>query len=227
MNKINKLGTNNLIMIILFVVYSLLVLLVFPDKNIVFWSAYVFTTIAFIIEILLNKKLFNEKTKSSFNNLPLAMVSFGYLAIQVILSFILMLFSFLISFELSIIIQILILAIFLIISILLFRSRDYIDDLEEKTELQINFIKNLQKEVEIIYNKYNNETYQTQLFELYETVRYTNPMSTNDIKNLEDEIAKNLKDLKIELENNNEKEILNLINILKNNLNEREVKVKR
>jgi hypothetical protein len=227
MFKLDKIMTNSLIMIILFIVYSLIVLLIFHDKNLVFCSAYIFTVIAFIIGILLNKKLFNEETKSTFNSLPLAMFSFGYLVLQAVLSFILMLFSSFILLEISITIQVIILAIFLIVAILLFKSRDYIDDLEEKTEAQISFIKNLQKEVDILYTNYNKPEYGDELFELKEKVRYSNPMGNNDIKELEEEILKNINKLKVELTNNNQTQIFDLINLLKNNLNEREVKLKK
>lgn len=227
----DTLRTQNLIMIILFVVYSLVALVIFPIRDLIFWVSYIFTTIAFILVILLNNKLFNERIKSSFNSFPLSIVSYGYLFIQIVFSYILMtlsLFSFFSSnlIQISIAIEVIILAIFFIIAILLLKSIDYIINIEETTKKQINFTKNLQKKVEILHNKYNNEKYKDQLFELYEIVRYINPMSNEEIKSLEEEITKNLENLRIELENNNENQVLNLINLLKEDLNEREIRLK-
>ena len=226
----DNLRTENLILIILLVVYSLIALIVFPVKSLVFWTGYIFTVLAFIL-LILNNNLFNDKTKSSFNSFPLAIISYIYLLIQIAFSFVLMslniftVFS-IYTFEISLLIEVIILAIFIIVTILLLKSVSYIENIEETTKEQINFTKNLQKEVEILYNKYNDEKYKNQLFELYEIIRYSNPMSTSEIKSLEDEITKNLENLKIELENKNEKQILNLIKSLKDNLNEREIRLK-
>ncbi|MGL6298175.1 MAG: hypothetical protein ACRC1M_03300 [Methanobacteriaceae archaeon] len=226
----DKIRTQNLIMIILLVVYSLITVIAFPMKGLVFWTGYIFTVIAFILLIILNNKLFNDKVKSSFNSLPLSIISYIYLLIQIVFSFVLMSLSiftiFSNAFEMSLTIEVIILAIFLIIAILLLKSVNYIENIEETTKNQINFIKNLQTEVKILYNKYSDEEYNDQLFELYETVRYSNPMSNSEISSLEEEITKNFENLKIELENNNENQILNLINKLKVSLNEREIRLK-
>jgi len=130
------------------------------------------------------------------------------------------------TFQISLAIEVIILAIFFIIAILLLRSRNYIENIEKTTKEQINFTKNLQKEVEILYNKYNNEKYKDQLFELYEIVRYINPMSTPEIKSLEDKITEDLESLKIELENKNGNQILSLVDSLKDSLNEKEIRLK-
>ncbi|MCL2156674.1 MAG: hypothetical protein FWH54_01490 [Methanobrevibacter sp.] len=226
-----KIRTQNLIMIILLVVYSLIALTLFPIKNLVFWTGYIFTVLAFILLIVLNNKLFNDKVKSSFNSFPLVIISYIYLAIQIAFSFVLMslniftIFS-IYAFEVSLAIEVIILAIFFIVAILLLKSVDYIGNIEKTTKEQISFTKNLQKEVEILYNKYMDGIYKNQLFELYEIVRYSNPMSTTEIKSLEEEITKNLDNLKKELKNNNENHILNLINELKDILNEREIRLK-
>ena len=120
----------------------------------------------------------------------------------------------------AIIVQVIVLAIAIIVELLLIQSIDYIDTVEVKKENQIKFQKNALKKVEILKQKYPNCK---ELENLYETVRFSNPMSNNEVNNLESNILENLNSLKEFLNGNDKENSLNKIKSIIDDFNERDI----
>ncbi|MDR3290952.1 MAG: hypothetical protein LBT10_02275, partial [Methanobrevibacter sp.] len=144
---------------IIFVIYTVSTMVLFQDKNTIFWICYLFSILALMLQILINNEIINIKETtikeiktqdSLFNSLPLSIVCSSYYLIQLLLSILLMSIS---SFELSIISQIILLGMFLIIAILLFKSKDYITANENFDEEKVVFLESVRKELEILSNK--------------------------------------------------------------------------
>jgi hypothetical protein len=141
------------------------------------------------------------------------------------------------NFEVIISIEVIILALFLIITILLLKSREYIENIDEKNENQISFIKSLKKEIAILNIKFadnkqgsdeiidNNDFHsiKSELEELKDLVRYSNPMSNDKTRQIEENILKNLSELKIELKNHQYQQAINLIKLIKKDIIERDI----
>lgn len=249
--KNNEKNGINLIALILFITYSIVSILLFKDflfnkETLISWTGYIFTVIAFIVTIVINKELsdenelFDVNTKSIFNKLPLFIINYVYLTLQILFSLIAIPLI-LVNLEVVIAIEVIILATFLIITILLLKSKEYIENVDEDTEDQISFIKGLEKEIAILTikindknviddnssdndNKENNlDNLIKELEELKELTRYSNPMSNDKTREIEEDILKNLSKMKVELKNNEYVQVMNLINSMKDSLSEREI----
>ena len=213
----------NLVFLVLFVLYSIIVMLLFSNKGYVFWVSYLFTLIAFIVQFILNYYLLGKNESSSFNSFPLLIMSNTYLAIQIIVSLVLM-FD-IMSLEWTIVIQSLILGIFVIIGLLLSQGKEHIESVEEDTKNRTLFLTEMKKEVEILSNKVDVDL-KDDFDDLFEVVRFANPMSNEKISPLENEILATFDKLKEEVNQNNKENILKIMDKLKDMFSEREVLVK-
>jgi len=213
----------NLVFLVLFVLYSIIVMLLFSNKGYVFWVSYLFTLIAFIIQFILNYYLLGKNEGSSFNSFPLLIISNTYLAIQIIVSLVLM-FD-IMSLEWTIVIQSVILGIFVIIGLLLSQGKDHIESVEEDTKNRTLFLTAMKKEVEILSNKVDVDL-KDDFDDLFEVVRFANPMSNEKVSSLENEISTTLNELKNEINQNNNENILKLLAKLKEMFSEREILLK-
>lgn len=205
----------NLILIILFVVYAILMFL-FLEVNDLFIFSFIITIIAFIAQFIIAYYL----DASNFNNYPMFTITGLYLFIQIILSFCLAIFR--VSFKIAIAIQVVLLGIFLIFELFLSQAKDHIEQVEENTAKKIIFLSNVRKDVEILYKKSNDDV-KEDLFELFELVKYSNPVSNEQSFELENDILIKLDELKVSLNQNDKEEIVNLISLLKNDFKEREI----
>ena len=214
----------NLVYLVLFILYSIIVTLLFSDKGYVFWFSYLFTLFAFVVQFVLANYLINKNESSSFNSLPLLVISNIYLIIQIIVSILLM-FD-IVILEYSIIIQSAILGIFIIISLLLSQAKDHIESVEEDTKNRTLFLTELKKEVGILSNKVDDGL-KDDFDELFEVVRFSNPMSNENVSYLEEEILSILIQLKDEINKNNKESILKLLSKLKDIIVERDILLKK
>jgi len=212
------------VFLILFVLYTIIVMLLFTDKGYVFWVSYIFTVIAFIIQYILIYYLIIKNEGSSFNNFPLLIIGNSYLIIQIIVSIILMFDK--ISLEYAIVIQSIILGIFIIIEILLSQGKGHIESVEEDTKNRTLFLTEMKKEVEILSNKVDDDL-KDNFNDLFEVVSFANPMSDEKISSIENEIIATLETLKNEVNQNNKENILKLINKLEDMFSERDVLLKK
>jgi hypothetical protein len=195
------------------------------NANHVFWISYLFTLIAFAIQLLINYYLINKNESSkTFNNLPLLIVGTFYFFIQIIVSIMLMIIN-MENLEFSIVIQSVILGIFIIIVLLLSQSKEHIEAVEEDTKNQTLFLTKMKKEVEILSNKVDDNL-KDMFDELFEIVRYANPMSNEIVFSIEKEILSTLNELKREINQNNEEKILKLLDKLKEMFVERNALLK-
>ena len=215
----NKFSTFSIILVILLFVYSLIMFLLFNPIFLKFRITYIFTIIAFVLQFVLmyyfNKKL-NYSTQIA--NFSAFFVADIYLILQIIISFVLCITLLNVTF--SVIIQIIILAIAIIIELLLIQSIDYIDEVEIKKENQIKFQKDMLKRVEILKQRYPNCK---ELENLYETIRYGNPMSTDEVSDLEGNILNNLNRLEEFLSQNDKENALNTLKTISDDFNERDI----
>lgn len=216
---LNKFSTFNIILVILFIVYSLTMFLLFDSAFLDFKISFIFTLIAFILQFAL-MRYFNNKLNDStqLTNVSAFFVADIYLFLQNLISIIFNIIH--LNFIYSIIIQVIILAIVIIIELLLIQSIDYIDSVENKKDNQIKFQKTILKRIEILKAKYPNCN---ELESLYETVRYSNPVSTGEVKVLETGILKNLNTLEEFLSQKDKENSLNALKNIQEDFHERDI----
>lgn len=215
---LNKFSTFNIILVFLLIVYALIMFLLFNPIFFNFRISFGFTLIAFILQFVLMYYLNRKLDSTKIANFSVFFVADVYLFFQIILSIIFNIVFF--NITLAIIVQLLFLAITIIVELLLIQTKDYIDEVEVKKENQIKFQKSILKQVEILKQKYPNCK---ELENLYGTVRFTNPMSTDEVNELENNILKNLNSLEGFLSQKDKENSLNTIKLIVDDFNERNI----
>ena len=210
-----------LIILVSLILISLIVFLIPIERSAVFWTAYVFTLIAFAINIVVIKISVygTNQLKSKFLNIPIIYVSCAYLAVQVVLLFILI-SAHTIPTWLSFIICFLVFACATILIFASVAAREVITKVEDTVQLKRGYIKNMQVDVELLASTENDKEIKDELNRLAQKIRYSDPMSSEQLSELEYEIENQIKCL---WTSDNKQEVINTINIL---LDERNAKCK-
>lgn len=183
---------------IIFVLLSVIVFLIPVLKTVPFWITYVFTVIAFLMQIFIWKKVFlQEKTlKDKFLELPIVHIGVVYLILQ---SIILVVFTAIptLPLRVAIVINVFVFVIFLVCTISSDVAHDEIMKVEEKVNQKVTYMKELQSEIEIIIDSEMNPKIKEALVKLADTIRYSDPMSCDDLVNVEERISDKVKELKV------------------------------
>ncbi len=216
----------NLTLLIIFILYTIIVMLIFHKNTYFFWTSYLFTLIAFVLQFLLIYYLTNKNSDGElFNNLPLIMVSNLYFFIQIIISILFLVFKN-IGLNLSIVVQTIILGLFIITEISLSRTKDHIISVDENNKNQTLFLTKMKIEIEILSNNIDLEL-KKDFNNLFDVIRYSNPVTNKESVYLEEKILSSLNELKIEIYRNDKKKILNILKELEKMMSERETLLKK
>ena len=148
--KKNK-GMAYAVLSIAFVLFNVIAFAVPTAKTATFWIAYVFTAVAFALQIAIWKLAFKgaDTLKSKFLGIPLISVGITYLIIQIIVFAIFMVFP-IVPTWIAIVVCALILGISAICLIGTETDREEINRVEEKVEKKVFYIKSLQVDVEML-----------------------------------------------------------------------------
>lgn len=197
---------------ILFFLFNVIAFIIPTDKTITFWIAYIFTIVAFIMEIPLWMIKFNKEDniENKFLNISIIQISLTYLILQLIAFVIFMIYP---SLEdwLAVVVCSFILAIILICIILSKISIKMIKNNEDKIKTKLNFIKSLQIEIEMIMELEIDDNNKLLLKKLYEMIQFSDPISHEQLNYLEEKILDKVNEMKIV---SYKKDIINEINIL-------------
>lgn len=195
-NEKNK-GMAYAVLGIAFVLFNVIAFAIPTVKTTTFWVAYVFTVIAFISQIAVWKFAFGgaDTLKSKFLGIPLISVSSTYLIVQLIAFAIFMVLPLKASW-IAIIVCALILGISAISLIGTETGREEINRVEEKVEKKVFYIKSLQVDIEMLANTETDTNTKQKLTKLAEKIRFSDPMSSEALYDLEAEITEKVKELK-------------------------------
>jgi hypothetical protein len=178
--------------IIVAIVYSLIVFLVVDaeNRNNIFWMSYAFTMAAIIFNILcavivIGKGGYPKKTFLGLSVLHAGMV---YMFVQLIAGILLMLLPDG-SWKLSLIVQVIILAIFLIAVIGALAVGEHTTDFEAEVAQKRYYIQSIVVELEGMAAAAQDAAVKKLLKDLYESFKYSDPMSNDALTPLENKIA--------------------------------------
>jgi len=190
-----KFMKNNKIMVgivggILFLLYNIIVFTFATDRTSVFWSAYLFTLLAFAIQVIVFMMLYKRNTTAHdmFFGIPLTTISILYFIVQIIAGTLFMVFSD-ISLRVTNISQIVIFAVYLILAISALIAKNTVENISEKTKERILFIKLLENDIVSMKNRVSDPALHTRLSSLSELIRYSDPMSHPSLSLLEQKIS--------------------------------------
>ena len=182
---------------IVFVLFNVIAFVIPTDKTATFWTAYVFSVVAFAVQIPLWKIALgkNDTLKSKFLGIPVIYVGITYLIIQLIAFAVFMIFPTL-PVWLAIIVCAIILAAFALGAVAGQAGANEINRVEEKIKVKRAFIQFLQADIEMLAESETDAETKAALKKLAEKVRFSDPKSHEMLGELESRITAKVEEMK-------------------------------
>ncbi len=183
---------------IVFLFYNLLVFLVFTPETEAFWISYVFMIIAFLgqcVSALLSAKTLDVETV--FFGIPLMQLSIFYFFAELFASLVFMIFQSFLDYKIPLLVQIALLAAFAVVTILAVAGRDTAKQAKDEVETHVRSLKSMGVDVEMLAASVQDAELRTRLKKLAENIRYSDPMSTPEIEDVELRIHQAIHELRV------------------------------
>ena len=182
---------------ILFALVSIVAFAVPTAKTATFWIAYVFTAAAFAAQIGIWKTALGKEgtLKSKFLGFPLVHIGIVYAVIQVI-AFAVFMFVPTLPVWSAIVVCSVIAGISAVCMLSADAGRDEIERVEAKVQKKVFYIRELQADLELLADNESDATVKTALTQLAEKIRFSDPMSNEQLADLEDKISTKIEELK-------------------------------
>lgn len=182
---------------IVFALFNVIAFVIPTDKTATFWTAYVFSVVAFAVQIPLWKIALGKKDtlKSKFLGIPVIHVGITYLIIQLIAFAVFMIFPTL-SVWLTVVVCSSILVISALCAIAGQAGANEINRVEEKITVKRAFIQFLQTDIEMLAESETDTETKAELKKLAEKIRFSDPMSHEMLGELEARITVKVEEMK-------------------------------
>ena len=182
---------------ILFALVSIIAFAVPTAKTATFWIAYVFTAAAFAAQIGIWKTALGkaETLKSKFLGFPVVHIGIVYAVIQVIAFAVFMFVPTLPAWS-AIVTCSVITGVSAVCMISADAGRDEIERVEAKVQKKVFYIRELQADIELLADNETNADVKTALTQLAEKIRFSDPMSSEQLADLENKISSKVAELK-------------------------------
>lgn len=204
MKKSSTIGT--LISVLGLGVYNLCVFLLVTHHTNGFWISYIFTSIAFMAQLVVFLIVDKSNANTQFLRLPLFYIVGGYFAIQLVVGIMFMLIPTSATFPL--IVQVIILAAFLTVTMTVTIAKEQILKTEENTNNASFNLRTLTINAEQLYLAEVNGRKKAELKKLYEAIRYSDPVSIPDAtRNLDGQIDTAFRNLSLIIDSCSESEL--------------------
>ena len=185
------------ILSVAFILFNIITFAVPIEKNATFWFGYAFTFIAFALQIITWNAAFKADStlKSKFLGIPIVYIGLVYLIAQLIAFAVFCGFPVIPSWV-AFIVGALILGITAFCLLSAGIARNEINRVEENVNQKVFYIRELQADVEILAEQENNPETKAALIKLAEKIRYSDPMSSDALGELEAKISDKITMLK-------------------------------
>ena len=182
---------------ILFVLISIIAFAVPTVKTATFWIAYVFTAAAFAAQIGIWKTALGKEgtLKSKFLGFPVVHIGIVYTVIQVIAFAVFMFVPTLPTWS-AIVVCSIIAGVSAVCMISADAGRNEIERVEAKVQKKVFYIRELQADIELLADNETNADVKTALTQLAEKIRFSDPMSSEQLVDLENKISIKAAELK-------------------------------
>ena len=182
---------------ILFALISIIAFAVPTSKTATFWIAYVFTAAAFAAQIGIWKTALGKEgtLKSKFLGFPVVHIGIVYAIIQTV-AFAVFLFVPTLPVWSAIVVCSVTAGISVVCMLSADAGRDEIERVEAKVQKKVFYIRELQADIELLADNETNADVKTALTQLAEKIRFSDPMSNEQLADLEDKISTKIEELK-------------------------------
>lgn len=180
-------------------------------KNGIFWISYLFGIVSIMVQIYVLKTAFGKSgAKSKFYGFPIARIGIFYMGIQLIFSFIFMACANIAPIWLAFIVFVLLLAASMIGFISTDAIKDEIEKQDEKLQTDTQCILLLRSQMRLLTEQCENPEGKKALKTLSEEFQYSDPVSNETLKKLEQELTTLVNQLQKSVINRNIEEIISL-----------------
>ncbi len=224
--KLKQYLTISIVYAAVFAIYNIIVLLIFNNKNDVFWTSYAFMAAAFVANISVT--LFSFKTfdvEAVFMGIPLLSFSIFYFFGELFVSFVFMLFRGFASLKLTIAIQVIFLLVFIIFAAVAILSRNAVVGITKDVEDKVRTIKLLSVDVKLLEDQCMDKELKAELHKVAEAIKYSDPMTNPALADLDNMITGKVSELKYQCNNNNKNEAMQICFQLSAYISERNQKL--
>lgn len=182
---------------ILFVLVSIIAFAVPTAKTATFWIAYVFTAAAFAAQIGIWKTALGKEgtLKSKFLVFPIVHIGIVYAIIQVI-AFAVFLFAPTLPTWSAIVVCPIIAGLSAVCMISADAGRNEIERVEAKVQNKVFYVREMQADIELLADNESDAAVKTALTHLAEKIRFSDPMSNEQLADLENKISIKAAELK-------------------------------
>lgn len=182
---------------ILFVLVSIIAFAVPTAKTATFWIAYVFTAAAFAAQIGIWKTALGKEgtLKSKFLGFPIVHNGIVYAIIQVI-AFAVFLFAPTLPTWSAIVVCPIIAGLSAVCMISADAGRNEIERVEAKVQNKVFYVREMQADIELLADNESDAAVKTALTHLAEKIRFSDPMSNEQLADLENKISIKAAELK-------------------------------
>lgn len=182
---------------ILFVLVSIIAFAVPTAKTATFWIAYVFTAAAFAAQIGIWKTALGKEgtLKSKFLGFPIVHIGIVYAIIQVI-AFAVFLFAPTLPTWSAIVVCPIIAGLSAVCMISADAGRNGIERVEAKVQNKVFYVREMQADIELLADNESDAAVKTALTHLAEKIRFSDPMSNEQLADLENKISIKAAELK-------------------------------
>lgn len=182
---------------ILFALVSIIAFAVPTAKTATFWIAYVFTAAAFAAQIGIWKTALGKEgtLKSKFLGFPIVHIGIVYAIIQVI-AFAVFLFAPTLPTWSAIVVCPIIAGLSAVCMISADAGRNEIERVEAKVQNKVFYIREMQADIELLADNESDVAVKTALTHLAEKIRFSDPMSNEQLADLENKISIKAAELK-------------------------------
>lgn len=181
---------------ILFALVSIIAFAVPTIKTAIFWIAYVFTAATFAAQIFIwNKALGKETLKSKFLGLSVVHIGIVYAIIQTV-AFVVFLFASTLPVWSAIVVCSVIAGVSAVCMISADAGCNEIERVDAKVQKKVFYIRELQADVELIAAAETDADTKAALTQLAEKIRFSDPMSNEQLADLENKISAKVLELK-------------------------------
>lgn len=182
---------------ILFTMVSVFAFAVPTAQTATFWIAYAFTAVALAAQIPVWKVTLgrDDKLKRKFLSYPVLHIGIVYLVVQ-LAAFVVFLLVPTAPAWISAVVCAVIAGIAAICMIAVDTGRNAIERVETKVQAKVFYIKSLQADVELLANQEPDQATRAALAQLAEKIRFSDPMSYEQLADVETQIAVKVSELK-------------------------------
>ena len=195
------------------------------------WVTYIITMIVFAIAFVTSVLAFERPDlRSRVFGIPIVLVGFGAICIQILVDAVVMVLGFFIAFNdtawVFILIPESIFIVCIIIMIIVRQAYRGLIEAIDKQGIKTNFTTELLIAIEMICKENEVPKLDKELTNLYEGARYTDPVSIKEVQGVEDEISKAVDVLRSNVATGDAEEAVVTIGKIKQLLSERSLRLK-